>query len=263
MARHRREFSSTGIYHIVLKGHNNSPVFKTRAAVKRFLEILKDLKKEFNFEVYAYCFMKNHVHLLLKESEPKSISTFMKCLKLRFTFWYQLNYRCTGCVFQGRFKSRAVDNVNYLKNVVRYIHRNPVKAGICKQPGDYRDSSYLCFFGDNSGIIDRDFVFEQLNPLYFAEFHTDNRADDIDTELGVCVIAPDRKAEAIPDEEATRLMQRISNCRNGLAFLRLDRRKRWQFIKRFRELHCSCRQIASFITRSKGAVHYWSSLSNA
>lgn len=129
----------------MLRGINGHQIFVDSEDYEKFLEILKDCKAISEFEIFAYCLMSNHIHLLLKEvKEP--IEQIMKRIATRFVYWYNIKYQRAGHLFQDRFKSEPVENDEYFLTVIRYIHQNPVKAGICKKPQDYNYSSYNEFF---------------------------------------------------------------------------------------------------------------------
>ena len=260
MPRKARKISKLGIYHVMLKGNNDAVVFDGSVEVGKFLSLFAEIKGKYQISVFAYCFMKNHAHLLFKVRKPRQVSKVMKTLKQRYTYWYQRRHGRSGNIFKGRFTSREIENMTYFKNVFRYIHLNPVKAGICGDPIDYVDSSYRWYFGDDPGIIDRDFVFEQVNQVFFSDFHTVNRGEDVATELGVYLSYSDSRPAAMTDEDAELEMRRISRCRDQLEFHNLPRVERWKFIKLFRQKRITYRQIAAFLSQSKGAVYYWNKL---
>ena len=89
--------------------------------------------------------MTNHIHLLIKEND-EPVSDVMKRISSSYVFWYNQKYDRTGHLFQERYKSEAVDNDSYLLTVLRYIHRNPIKAGLCKELKDYKWSSFNDYF---------------------------------------------------------------------------------------------------------------------
>ncbi|GAE47324.1 transposase [Mesobacillus boroniphilus] len=128
MARKARVKSSSGIYHVMFRGVNRQDIFHDDDDRRRFLEILKKYKKKMGLQVYAWCLMSNHIHVLLKEGE-ESISATMKRVGVSYAVYYNWKYRTSGHVFQNRFNSEIVENDAYFLTVVRYIHQNPVKAG--------------------------------------------------------------------------------------------------------------------------------------
>jgi hypothetical protein len=106
--------------------------------------------------------MDNHIHLLVKETaEP--ISVGIKRICGRFVFWFNKKYDRCGHLFQERYKSEAVENDTYFLTVLRYIHQNPVKAGIVKNIPDFKWSSYHLYIGKPI-ITDSDFALSIFSP---------------------------------------------------------------------------------------------------
>lgn len=153
MPRHPRKLSETGIYHVIVRGVNRQEIFHDDYDYYRYLYTLKRITDESNSEVMVYCLMSNHVHLLIREGEG-GISHVMKRLGASYAYWYNLKYDHCGHVFQDRFKSEPVEEDRYLVTVVRYIHRNPVKAGIANRPDDYKWSSCGVYYGGAGYIPD-------------------------------------------------------------------------------------------------------------
>ncbi len=119
---------------------NKSDIFLDDQDNKRYLDILKEVNKEHNFLIYAYCLMKNHVHLLFN-MKNESISIVMKKINYRYAIYFKLKYITTGHIFQNRFRSHCVENDEYFLTVIDYIHNNPVKAEFVKSPEHYKWSS--------------------------------------------------------------------------------------------------------------------------
>ncbi|WP_026907093.1 transposase [Paucisalibacillus globulus] len=131
MARRPRRQSQTGIYHIMMRGVNRQTIFEEDTDRVRFLETLKKYKERINYQIFAYCLMDNHVHLLMKGSEEE-LSQSIKRISSSYVYWYNLKYDRFGHLFQGRFKSEPVNDADYFMTVLRYIHQNPIKAGLGK-----------------------------------------------------------------------------------------------------------------------------------
>ena len=157
MPRQARKKSNSGIYHIILRGINRQQIFEDSEDYNKFLRVLEECKAISEFDIFAYCLMSNHIHLLLQENK-EPIELVMKRIATRFVYWYNIKYQRLGHLFQDRFKSEPVENDEYFLTVVRYIHQNPVKAGICKKPQDYNYSSYNeCF--RKEALVYCDFLF--------------------------------------------------------------------------------------------------------
>ncbi len=151
MPRRARRRSETGIYHVMLRGINKQPIFENEDDKSRFITIIREYNKSEKFQIYGYCLMDNHVHLLIHEGED-AISTVIKRICSSYVYWYNKKYERVGHLYQERFKSECVEDNNYFINVLRYIHQNPVKAGMVKAIEEYRWSSYNCYIGKVDGI---------------------------------------------------------------------------------------------------------------
>jgi REP element-mobilizing transposase RayT len=161
LPRSARNISESGIYHIMLRGINKQAIFEDDEDMQRLLETIIRYKEICKYELYAYCIMNNHVHLLIKETE-EIISNVVKRISGSYVFWYNKKYERCGHLFQERYKSEAVDNDEYFLTVLRYIHQNPIKAGLVKDNSDYKWSSYNEYIKE-SIIINKDFVLEMFS----------------------------------------------------------------------------------------------------
>jgi REP element-mobilizing transposase RayT len=146
MPRQARVKSKTGIYHVMLKGIDDRDIFLDDDDRSKFLEQLLKSKEKGDFSLLAYCLMDNHVHLLIEENEE--IGKSIKRMAVGYVLWHNYKYGRKGHLFQNRFNSEAVETESYFLTVVRYIHQNPVKAGIVHFPGDYYWSSYQQYLAD-------------------------------------------------------------------------------------------------------------------
>ena len=150
MSRNARQLSSTGIYHVMLRGINKERIFHDRNDYRHFLNILQDCKELVPVTILAYCLMPNHIHLLIK-TEDGSLSSAMKRIGIRYAAWFNAKYHRVGHLFQDRFRSEPVETDQYFKTVVRYILQNPIKAGLEPVIGAYPWSSYQdCVWGDST-----------------------------------------------------------------------------------------------------------------
>ena len=140
MPRVARIESKTKIYHIMSRTLNKQTLFDEEKDYLRFLHIVESVKNEIDFSLYGYCIMNNHYHMLIKDKNNK-ISVIMNKINSKYANYYNLKNARTGYVFNGRYHSENVENVKYFLTCIRYIHQNPVKAGICNKTYDYKFSS--------------------------------------------------------------------------------------------------------------------------
>lgn len=161
MPRTARKISSTGIYHIMIRGNNRSAIFVDTEDNKKFLDIVDKIKTETKFELYAYCLMGNHAHFLVKENET-SIGIVMKKICGIYGGWFNYRHYRVGHLFQDRFKSECVETETYFITVLKYILNNPVKANLVKEAREYKWSSYHEYIGNNS-ITDTELFLNMLD----------------------------------------------------------------------------------------------------
>lgn len=142
MGRQARRLSESGVYHIMYRGISRQNIFEEEADYEKMAEIIAKVKRDMSFEIYAYCFMSNHVHLFLKEKEMGEISKIMAKVLSHYATWYNIKYLRTGILFENRYKSEPVEDERYFLGLARYIHQNPIKAGITETIEEYAYSSY-------------------------------------------------------------------------------------------------------------------------
>ncbi len=135
MARKRR-VNIPGFYHIINRGVEKRDIFLEKEDFEKFLEICDEYSKIFNFNIYSFCLMKNHYHLLIKTTD-NNISQIMKHINMKYTVYFNKKYNRVGPLWQGRFKSFYVADGNYLNSLVKYIEFNPIKANITQNIGEY------------------------------------------------------------------------------------------------------------------------------
>ena len=131
-------------YHVMNRGSGRQKVFRSKQHYELFLQLLLEVNRRFQVEIHAYCLMPNHYHLLIKTPLP-NLSSAMRHLNSLYTRRFNVSCQRDGPLFRGRFKSILVDSDNYLLRLSRYIHLNPVKAGLVKTPQDFNWSSYPCY----------------------------------------------------------------------------------------------------------------------
>lgn len=162
MPRKPRKKSSCGIYHVMLRGINRQTIFEDGEDKKRLLEIIKKCKGKSNITIFAYCLMDNHIHLLIRERD-EIVSKFIQRISASYVYWYNNKYERCGHLFQDRFKSETVAYASSFLIVLRYIHQNPVKAGLATNVLECKWTSmndYLC----QGSLVDTDLALRLFSP---------------------------------------------------------------------------------------------------
>ncbi len=154
MPRALRIHDPDGIYHIVVRGDNREPIFVNNGDHQQYLRLLSGFKAELGFKCYGYALMTNHVHLLLQPGDKTTVSVIMQRLSATYTRYFNKKHNRVGHIYQGRFHSSLVDKEAYLLEVVRYVHLNPVRAGMAHHPRDYLWTSYHAYMDSERNILE-------------------------------------------------------------------------------------------------------------
>lgn len=249
MPRHARDKSESGIYHIMLRGINKQDIFEDDEDRQRLLETIKHYKTISKYEIYGYCLMSNHVHILVKETE-KPISSAIKRICGSYVYWYNWKYSRCGHLFQERYKSEIVEDEGYFLTVLRYIHHNPIKAGLSINVKDYNWSSYNEYMG-KAVVVDIDFAMDifssgRKKALELFEKYMNEPNEDKGLEI----------------EEMTRITD--SEIREHLACIgisnisdlqHLEKAKRDEIIRSFKSINgISVRQLSRVTGISKSVI---------
>jgi REP element-mobilizing transposase RayT len=123
------------------RGRRAEIIFTNTDDYQQFVELLKETVELWNLRISAYCLMPNHYHLLVQTPEA-NISRCMRHINGVYTQRYNSLHHCEGQLFRGRFKSILVDADNYLLQLMRYIHKNPLRSGLTDKLDDYAWSSH-------------------------------------------------------------------------------------------------------------------------
>ncbi len=254
MPRNARLRSKSGLYHVVMRGIDRQNIFYNDVDYQHFIDTLGKVKTEDRFELYGYCLMSNHVHLLIYE-KSEEIPQIMKRIVTSYAWWFNMKYERSGHVFQGRYGSECVEDDRYLLTVIRYIHQNPVKAGMVDTAEDYRWSSIRAYYSGReyqSSLTDIDFILEIFAPdkteaiSRFRE-HMNMEVQDSCLEIEVKLRKTDEQLKA--DIEA---------LLNGMPITSLhgfDKKKRDEVIRQIKLIDgATQRQIARVIGLNQNIV---------
>ncbi len=158
MARKLRAISPTGVYHVCLRGVNKQRIFEYSEDYDGFYRILHNTMftnnmgmpvDEPNFDLFAYCLMDNHIHMLIG-TRKIALGDVIKRIACSYAQFFNLRYKRVGHLFQDRYHSEVCADTMYYYTLLTYIHNNPVKAGICQRPAEYRYSSFAELTAEHS-----------------------------------------------------------------------------------------------------------------
>ena len=246
MPRIARKKSVSNIYHVMVRGINKQDIFEEDDDRICFMKILNYCKEISGFRLYAFVLMSNHIHLLIEPSD-EPLGTVLSRIEVRYALWYNKKYDRSGYLFQDRYRSEAVETDGYFMTVLRYILRNPQKAGLESRPGSYRWSSYLAYEKGKGAVTDTQYALDLFGSREKLMEYLLQDNDDI---------VPDEEDfdRHLRDEQAKEKMRKITGCESVPAFQKLDKPLRKEYMAKMYQSGLSLGQISRFTGMSKTAV---------
>ncbi len=164
MARKPRIEYEGAFYHVITRGNRREKIFRDRKDFLKYLDILTHYKKHHQFYLYSYVLMSNHIHLLV-ETKKIPLSKIQQGINQSYTMYFNRRHKTIGHLFHGRYKAILCDMDAYLLSLVKYIHMNPVKAGMARDLRGYRWSSHGDYAGKgkNNSIVETDRVLRMFS----------------------------------------------------------------------------------------------------
>ena len=243
MPRMAREKSETGIYHIMLRGIDKRDLFLKDSDYEKFISYMKKAKEKSEFAIYAYCLMTNHIHILLK-TEAEEIGNIIRRITVGYAQYHNIHNGRTGHLFQNRFRSEVVDSDEYFLTVLRYIHQNPIKAGIVKNMKNHKWSSYNEYINNKAILID-----SGLALSYFRDFKDFTKYMEEENEDSC--LENEQKKRWIDEE----LIEFISSFLDKSRLLELDIKSRDEILKNIKEnTGASNRQLSRILNIGRGIL---------
>ena len=159
---YRRIEYSGAIYHVTQRGNNREAVLSLDEDKTNLLDLLGRYKNRLDFNIFGYVLMDNHYHLLIKVGNTP-LNKIMHRINHQYSMNYNRKSNRTGHVFGGRYKAGLIQDEKYLFAVLRYVHWNPLRAGICSQVYDYRWSSDRAYRNNEDGLTDIGFILDTFS----------------------------------------------------------------------------------------------------
>ena len=248
MPRQARESSGTGIYHVMMRGINHQNIFEEQEDYYQFLTTLDVMAQSRNYILYAYCLMLNHIHLLIRERED-TIGMAIKRIASSYVYYYNHKYSRDGHLFRERYKSEPVNDMAYFVTLLRYIHQNPLKAGMVERVKDYEFSSWGEYIDKDSTLFplcDTRTVLSRIPFNDLDELVNDPLSDDI-----VCLDIEDASKGRPSDDQVMSLIKEKTGATNSSAFQQLPDEIRRSVLIELKGRRASLRQLERLTGISK------------
>lgn len=167
MVTPKREWFPGASYHITSRGNHRNDIFRDEADFGMYLILMKECLKyyvKYNYKLICYCLMTNHVHLLIQAND-KEVSSLMRRLHSMYAIYFNKKYNYIGHLWQDKYFPELIEDDIQMLSTSRYIHLNPLRAKMVKNPEDYQWSSYKIYIGEEK----EEFISSEKILLYFKE----------------------------------------------------------------------------------------------
>ncbi len=152
LSRKKREWYPGATYHVMSRGNRRTALFKDQSDYIRFLGCVLRTKELYDYKIHSICLMTNHFHMLI-ETQTDELWKIMQRMLHPYSMDFNNKYNFTGHVFESRYTACIIEDERYFLEASRYIHLNPVKAMMVREPLDYEYSSYGAYFASLSDTV--------------------------------------------------------------------------------------------------------------
>ena len=258
MSRRARQTSGTGIYHVMMRGINHQNNFEEQEGYYQFLNTLDMMALSYdpdgtpsgrNYFLYAYCLMSNYIHLLIRERED-TIGMAIKRIASSYVYY---KYSRDGHLFRERYKSEPVNDMAYFVTLLRYIHQNPVKAGIVNKVNDYEFSSWHEYEDKNSTLFPLCDTHTVLNRVSFDELNelvNEPLSDEV-----ACLDIEDASKGRPSDDQVMMLIKEKTGATNSSAFQQLPADIKKSILVELKSRKASLRQLERLTGIGKSMIY--------
>ena len=180
LPRKSREYSLSDVYHVIFRGNDKQDIFYDDQDRYIFLDRIQITQDKFKYEIFSYCLMNNHVHMVIKVKDDL-LSKSMHNLGIRYSMYFNKKMDRRGHLFENRYLSKKVESLNYFLNVCKYVHRNPENAKIEKTE-QYKWSSYQDYMNNKRKIINQKVLLHYFNDDIeeFKNFTLEDNKNNLD-----------------------------------------------------------------------------------
>lgn len=231
MPREARKRSEGGSYHIVVQGKRRQHIFGKDEEKLLYLETVLKYRDKTDVQLYAYCILDNHAHLVLKETAEESVSSFMRRVGVSYAYWYRQRHpeiEGGAEIFRGRYLSEPLENESRLLEVVRYVHQEPILAGLAEHMEEYRWSSYRLYLRPGS-YLDTRLI---LDSLHFSGGYENYMQEKQDEQPDVLEEIPLRFGRS--DDEAAAIVETRLGGLPAYHLALVDETTRFEILKTLR-----------------------------
>ena len=248
MPRKSRIQSGTGVYHVMMRGINRQRIFEDTEDHYFFLQCLSNAQEQYSPEgdrlpnschYYAYALMSNHFHLLL-HAKDDTVGNIVKRIASSYVYYFNKKYGRDGHLFKERFRSEPCEDWSYFVTLLRYIHQNPIKAGLVRQVSDYEYTSWHEYLG-------KAVFFPLCNvPTVLRRISMKELSELVETPLDdnvSCLEYEDERNRSMSDDQVMLYLFEEFGISDGQQLQRLDKEQRNDILAALLSRRAGIRQL--------------------
>lgn len=246
MPRKARERKPGAVYHVLMRGREKKALLKTPNDYEYFLSLLRKYREDGGPELYGFCLLPDHVHLVVREGE-EPLGCYFRKLATAYACHYNLKHKRAGHVFQDRCRSVILSGPEEIFLVLSAIHTEPVRAGLCPDAGAYPYSS----LGDYLNRNDYPLTDTAAMKAFFPEGDFDNIPESGQLSR---VMEPPEEKKTLTDKQAEKIMKKVAHAKKLMELPVMSRKVRNAWLRRLRREGMSVTQISRFTGLGRNIV---------
>lgn len=226
MPRIARKYLDTSFFHVMVQGINKEYIFKNERYISRYIQLIRKNLHNEHIRIISFCIMNNHAHLLIKTEDIKELSKYMQKVNCSYAKYYNyVENERVGYVFRDRYKSEPILNRRQLLQCIKYIHKNPVKAGMVASEEKYKYSSY-CFYQQklDKNIKDEVLTMDEIELICDSNIEYEEDFLDIDNNIEKIIDNAISKFVYIEKIKVFEIFEKSDILKKLIKYLKIDRK---------------------------------------
>ena len=241
MPRKAREKKPGAVYHVLMRGQDSKALFRSENDYAYFIQKLRSCLDECDLELFGYCLMPDHAHLLVLENRD-DMAGFFRRLCTAYACHFNLKHKRAGHVFRGRYITRILENEDQLRQALRRIHTEPMRAGFRGEAWEYPWSSLSTVLnGGDPGL---------LSPAPAD----DDPAGEPEEGIAALITEPYNEKKPLTDKQAEKVMKKVAHAKKLMELPIMTRKMRNAWLRRLRREGMSVTQISRYTGLGRNIV---------
>ena len=246
MARKAREKRPGAVYHVLMRGGEKKALLQTENDCAYFVSQVRKYREDSDLELFGFCLLPDHVHLLVRENSD-DMGTFFRKLATSYACHYNLKRKRAGHVFQDRYRTQILDGDEAFVSALRAIHTEPVRLGLCERAEDYPWSSLGDYLGTAEDVL--------TDTVYALSLSTAETLASGQGRVEFDFLAePVYERKPLTDRQAEKIMKKVAHAKKLMALPVMSRKMRNAWLRRLRKEGMSVSQISRFTGLGRNIV---------